>query len=77
MPPTAEQLNELLALCWQLRELTGRSCAEIGRALLATNTIRAMQPDPKGRTTNAQVQAEIRLLKHWIEQAKSKAQVKG
>ena len=73
----AEKLNELLGLCWRLHELTGRSCAEIGRALLATRTIRAMEPNRDGRTTEKQVDAEIKLLKHWIEQAKSKAQVKG
>jgi len=73
----AEKLNELLGLCWRLHELTGRSCAEIGRALLATRTIRNMQPDRDGRTTTEQVQAEIKLLRHWIEQANTKAQVKG
>ncbi len=73
----AEKLNELLGLCWRLHELTGRSCAEIGRALLATRTIRNMQPDRDGRTTEKQVDAEIKLLRHWIEQANTKAQVKG
>lgn len=73
----AEKLNELLGLCWRLHELTGRSCAEIGRALLATRTIRAMEPDRDGRTTEKQVDAEIKLLGHWIEQAESKAKVKG
>ena len=60
-----------------MHELTGRSCAEIGRALLATRTIRNMQPDRDGRTTEKQVDAEIKLLRHWIEQANTKAQVKG
>lgn len=66
----AEKLNELIALCWRLHELTGRSCAVIGRALLNTNTMRAMGPNPSGVVTEAQVLAEIRILKHWIEQAK-------
>lgn len=70
MEPTSEQLTKLIALCWRLHELTGRSCAVIGRALLNTNTIRAMRPDQNGRTTQAQVLAEIRILKHWIQQAK-------
>lgn len=73
----AEKLNELLGLCWRLHELTGRSCAEIGRALLATRTIRNMQPDRDGRTTEKQVDAEIKLLRHWIEQTNTKAKVKG
>lgn len=77
MEPTSEQLTKLLGLCWRLHELTGRSCAEIGRALLATRTIRNMQPDRDGRTTEKQVDAEIKLLRHWIEQANTKAQVKG
>ena len=70
MPPTAAQLNELLELVWELSGLVDRSCAEIGAALARTNTMRAMGPNPSGVVTEAQVLAEIRILKHWIEQAK-------
>lgn len=77
MPPTAEQLNQLLALAWELSQLVGKSCTAIGRALLSSNTLRAMGHTGGGKVTKDQAQAEIRLIKHWIEQAKSKAQVKG
>lgn len=77
MLPTAEQLNELLALVWELHLWTGKSCTAIGRALLSSNTLRAMGHTGGGKVTKSQAQAEIRLIKHWIEQAKSKAQVKG
>lgn len=72
MLATEDQLNQILGMCWELHLWSGKSCTEIGRALLTSNTLRSMGYTGGGRVTYEQAQAEIRLLERWIEQAKPK-----
>lgn len=67
MLPSSEQLNEIISLSWELHELTDRSCADVGRALLASRTLKQAGYNGNGRLETAeQADACIGLLKAWI-----------
>ena len=68
-----ETVNRVLGLTWRLHELTGRRCAEVFRALLATRALRSLGHDgADGRLTQEQAVACVRLLDRWTRQAKER-----
>ena len=69
-PATAETLNESVRLTWELHLLVGRPCADIARAVLATRSLHDLGQTGDGHLTQEQAEAYIRIVKHWIDQAK-------
>lgn len=69
---SAKQHNRMLDLVWELHEITGRACSEIGQALHGTRTLRELGYKGDGHLTEEQADASISILESWIRQARNR-----
>lgn len=71
-PATAETINEILRRTRVLSKLVGRPGEDIARAVLATRTLHDLGQTGDGHLTQEQAEAYLRIVEHWIDQAKER-----